>query len=126
MGIRKKILKKLCLSMESQYLSGAKAQGIRSHSVSDSDKPAFRRAIDGFERGNQLFTFFPEQYQVRLLRGKNVLDLGCHSGGAVAYYAYMGADTVVGLDIVYGRVSEAKKFALYKKVRNAIFVQGDA
>ncbi len=122
--IRKKALRKLCLLMRSEHLSDVRIQELQQDSC--YDEPTFKRSNAGFENGNQLFMFFPEQYKVKLLRGKNVLDLGCHCGGPGVYYAHMGADKVFGLDIVYRRVNEGRKFSLSKNAKNAFFIQGDA
>lgn len=111
--------------MELNYSDDVKAHAFQPDP--DYDKLAFKtKSILGFESGDQLFTYFHEQYGVRSLSGKNILDLGCGYGGHSVHYAINGAKNVFGLDITFRNVRESRKFSVYKKVNNAFYVQGDA
>lgn len=50
------------------------------------------------------------------LKGKNVLDLGCGEGEMSCYFAQMGSNSVLGLDISENMLMEAKKQNVYPNV----------
>ncbi len=54
-----------------------------------------------FEKGADTLRFFAEHYPPRVMfEGKRVLDMGCGAAGKSLYYASLGAERVVGVDVV--------------------------
>lgn len=65
-----------------------------------------------YEKGINTIQFYLEKYTTdEMFRGKRVLDFGCGAGGKSIYYASLGADEVVGVDIVPSYEEESKKLA---------------
>lgn len=63
-----------------------------------------------YERGGDTIAFYRERYSTdEMFRGKVVLDVGCGAGGKTMYYASLGVERVVGMDILekYRDESEA-------------------
>ncbi|MBO4264660.1 MAG: class I SAM-dependent methyltransferase [Clostridia bacterium] len=81
-----------------------------------------------FQKGEETISLYLQKYSVEeMFAGKTVLDLGCGAGGKSIYYASLGAEKVIGVDIVKEYQSESK--ALAEKLGYADkfhFVLGDA
>ncbi|MBR5527801.1 MAG: class I SAM-dependent methyltransferase [Clostridia bacterium] len=81
-----------------------------------------------FEKGEDTIKFFLEKYSAEeMFKDKKVLDFGCGAGGKSLYYASLGAEKVVGIDMVESYEQEsaalAEKLGLSQKFT---FVLGDA
>lgn len=81
-----------------------------------------------YEQGATTIAFYRERYTTdEMFRDKVVLDVGCGAGGKTMYYASLGAERVVGMDIVahYKEDSEAlaRELGFTDKFE---FVLGDA
>ena len=65
-----------------------------------------------YEKGADTIAFFAEKYSTsEMFEGKSVLDIGCGAAGKSLYFVKMGADKVVGVDIVESYESEADALA---------------
>lgn len=65
-----------------------------------------------FEKGQDTIKYFLEKYSAdEMFAGKKVLDFGCGAGGKSLYYASLGAEKVVGLDIVESYKEESESLA---------------
>ncbi len=65
-----------------------------------------------FEKGIETIRFYLERVTAdEMFRGKTVLDIGCGAGGKTVYYASLGADRIVGLEILEKYQAEAEAFA---------------
>jgi len=81
-----------------------------------------------YEKGEDTIEFFLKYTDKdSMFKDKKVLDIGCGAGGKTLYYASLGAEKVVGVDVVekYKEESEAlaEKLGLSDKFE---FVLGDA
>jgi len=65
-----------------------------------------------FEKGTNTIAFFTKKYSSeQMFDGKTVLDIGCGAGGKSLYYAKMGAEKVIGVDIVPEYADESAALA---------------
>ena len=65
-----------------------------------------------YERGGDTIAFYRERYSAdEMFKGKTVLDVGCGAGGKTMYYASLGVDKIVGMDIVPHYKAEAEALA---------------
>jgi len=65
-----------------------------------------------FERGADTIACYAPKYKpYEMFEGKRVLDLGCGAAGKSLYYASLGAERVVGVDIVARYEREATELA---------------
>lgn len=82
-----------------------------------------------FERGADTVRFFSDKYKPSVMfEGKNVLDVGCGAGGKSLYYLKMGAERVIGVDIVHTYEREAMRLAAklgYSRSFNFICASAD-
>jgi len=81
-----------------------------------------------FEKGQDTIKFFLEKYtEKEMFEGKTVLDFGCGAGGKSLYYASLGANKVVGMDIVESYAAESAALAAKLGLADKFtFVLGDA
>ena len=71
--------------------------------------------------------YFPQEFvSTDAVKGKNILDDCCGSGGKTLLLSQMGAAKVTGIDIGESFIDEAKNFAKSKGVSNIEFLAGDA
>lgn len=61
--------------------------------------------------GKTIACFAPEFSPEDIFRGKRVLDMGCGASGKSLYYVSVGAEQVVGVDVVPHYKTEAEAFA---------------
>lgn len=80
----------------------------------------FNMASDGkktyaewqFERGADTIACYAPKYKAyEMFEGKRVLDMGCGAAGKSLYYVSLGAERVVGVDVVARYEREATEFA---------------
>ena len=65
-----------------------------------------------FERGaDTIACYAPKYSQHEMFEGKRVLDLGCGAAGKSLYYVSLGAERVVGVDVVTRYQREATELA---------------
>ena len=65
-----------------------------------------------YERGGDTIAFYRERYSTdEMFCGKIVLDIGCGAGGKTMYYASLGAQRIVGMDILEQYREEAQSLA---------------
>lgn len=81
-----------------------------------------------YERGADTIAFYRERYSAdEMFRGKTVLDVGCGAGGKTMYYASLGAERVVGMDILEKYRAESEALARELGFADVFrFVCGDA
>lgn len=62
-----------------------------------------------------------------MFKGKDVLDIGCGGGGKTVYYASLGVNKIIGLEILEKYKDEAESLAREKGVEGKFqFITGDA
>ena len=65
-----------------------------------------------YERGGDTIAFYRERYTAEeMFQGKTVLDVGCGAGGKTMYYASLGVEKIVGMDIVAHFKEESEALA---------------
>ncbi len=81
-----------------------------------------------YERGGDTIAFYRERYSTdEMFCGKIVLDIGCGAGGKTMYYASLGAQRIVGMDILEQYREEAQSLACELGFDDRFeFVCGDA
>jgi len=60
------------------------------------------------------------------IEGKRVIDLGCGLGGKSAFYSTLGADEIVGVDILQDNIDKAVKYCEFKDFKLTRFQYADA
>ncbi len=65
-----------------------------------------------YEKGAETVKYYKQKYKNSIMfEGKNVLDIGCGAAGKSLYYIKMGAERVVGIDIIPKYEREATDLA---------------
>lgn len=98
------------------------------HPLSSGDRDRLSYPRWQFSQGARtLECFLPEFSPEDILRGKDVLDLGCGAAGKSLYYLSLGANSVVGVDMVEHYKEDAYALADELGLREGFrFVLGDA
>lgn len=80
-----------------------------------------------YEKGRDTVTFFLNKYSLQdMFQNKTVLDLGCGAAGKSLYYASLGAEKVIGVDIVASYQKSAEELAEKLGLRDRFaFLAGD-
>lgn len=80
-----------------------------------------------FEKAPATLKYYLENYSVEeMFVGKRVLDFGCGEAGKSIYYASLGAEQVVGVDIVPEYEERAMRFAKKHNCSNFLFTCASA
>lgn len=80
-----------------------------------------------FERGAATIqNYAPFASPEEMFYGKTILDVGCGAGGKAVYYATLGAEKVIGIDIVKKYKEQAENLAKRQNVKNFEFILCDA
>ena len=65
-----------------------------------------------YEKAEETLSYYRKKYPThRMFENKRVLDLGCGAGGKAVYYATLGAEEVIGVDILPKYEKEAMSLA---------------
>lgn len=66
-----------------------------------------------YEKGEDTIKFYLQYTDKEdMFKNKTILDIGCGAGGKSLYYASLGANKVIGVDIVESYAEESKALAL--------------
>lgn len=72
-----------------------------------------------YEKGYDTIRFYLNKYDLKdLFKNKVVLDIGCGAGGKTIYYASMGVEKIIGLEILSQYQSDAVNFAKSKNLQD--------
>lgn len=65
-----------------------------------------------YEKGADTIKFYTQRYTTdEMFKDKVVLDVGCGAGGKTMYYASLGAEKVIGMDIVEKYKEDSERLA---------------
>ena len=81
-----------------------------------------------YERGEDTIKFYLQYTDKEdMFKNKTILDIGCGAGGKSLYYASLGANKVIGVDIVESYAEESAELALQLGLQDKFeFICADA
>ena len=86
-------------------------QAVRFDTIYEDRKNLFQKLVDRFFRQVVKDRFNLTFQEIRELRGKSVLDVGCGSGRYVFEFARRGANKIIGIDYAQEMIELAKGYA---------------
>lgn len=86
-------------------------QAVRFDTIYEDRKSLLQKLVDRFFRQVVKDRFNLTFQEIRELRGKSVLDVGCGSGRYALEFAQQGADKILGIDYAQAMIELAKSHA---------------